>query len=98
MKHSRGEETGGRPWQKKLHVSDSPNLTLQLHVQFIVHHCKTLIAPMAEAARQTVRRWVMTVGVSAVVIAGTISGARLKDEQDVKKVSISLSLTYLAEH
>ncbi|KAF2029040.1 hypothetical protein EK21DRAFT_113262 [Setomelanomma holmii] len=34
---------------------------------------------------QAVRRWIMTGAVAAVTITGTIYGATLKSEQDVKK-------------
>jgi hypothetical protein len=38
------------------------------------------------ATQQAVRRWIMTGAVAATTIAGTIYGAGLKGEQDVKQV------------
>jgi hypothetical protein len=36
--------------------------------------------------QQAVRRWIMTAAVAGVTMTGTIYGATLKSEQDVKKV------------
>jgi hypothetical protein len=38
------------------------------------------------ATPQVVRRWIMTGAVAAVTITGTIYGATLKDDTEVKKV------------
>jgi hypothetical protein len=40
----------------------------------------------AATTTQAVRRWIMTGSVAAVTIAGTIYGAGLKEDQEVKKV------------
>lgn len=40
--------------------------------------------------QQAVRRWIMTAAVAGVTMTGTIYGATLKSEQDVKKVHPSL--------
>jgi hypothetical protein len=41
---------------------------------------------MASPQVQAVRRWIMTGSVTAITAAGTIYGAGLKTDQDVKKV------------
>ena len=38
------------------------------------------------ATQQAVRRWIMTGAVAAITITGTIYGAGLKGEQEVKQV------------
>lgn len=38
------------------------------------------------ATLQTVRRWIMTGAVAAITITGTIYGAGLKGQQEIKQV------------
>jgi hypothetical protein len=40
----------------------------------------------ATAMHQTVRRWALTGGITAITITGTIYGASLKSDQEQKKV------------
>ena len=48
------------------------------------------------ATLQTVRRWIMTGAVAAITITGTIYGAGLKGQQDLKQVC--LAITILSPH
>ena len=48
------------------------------------------------ATLQTVRRWIMTGAVAAITITGTIYGAGLKGQQDVKQVCFAI--TILSSH
>lgn len=43
---------------------------------------------MATTTSQAVRRWILTGGVAAVTITGTIYGATLKEDVEVTKVHI----------
>ena len=48
------------------------------------------------ATLQTVRRWIMTGAVAAITITGTIYGAGLKGQQEVKQVCFAI--TILSSH
>jgi hypothetical protein len=70
----------------------SPSSSIIQHRSRIFHLFPTSMA--ATAMHQTVRRWALTGGITAITITGTIYGASLKSDQEQNKVRSCATLPH----